>query len=199
MKLCATVLRFVVKASFVIALSGSLALPVLSELEPKWEQLRTEGIAAYQHGEYTRSQEALSTALRLAEASIRKPELASIWSELSATDEALGRYREAERLSRLALEEHQNVFGPASIQVAISLNNLGTVLWEEGRAAEAEPVIRRAIQIWQQPEVPKGVELIKALSNLASVCRVKGRRAEAKALYDQALAVSKQTLLPLPR
>src|SRR6185312_15323248 len=108
---------------------------------------------AYQHGEYTRSQEALSAALRLAETSgAGMPQLASIWSELSATEEAMGRYHEAERLGRLALDELQNLFGPNSVQAAISLNNLGTVLWAEGRAQEAEPILRQAIHIWQRPE-----------------------------------------------
>ncbi|MGA8594260.1 MAG: tetratricopeptide repeat protein, partial [Bryobacteraceae bacterium] len=173
------------------ALAWRPAFPALPQSHPGWEQLRQAAIAAYQRGDYKGSDENLAAALEMAQSSSkREPDLASAWSDLAATYQDMGEYGEAETLDRQALQARQKVFGATSQITAVSLNNLGSVLWIEGRPQEAEPLVRQAVAIWRRGP-SKSVELINALSNLAGIYRAEARRPEAKRLCEEALELSR--------
>ena len=57
------------------------------------------------------------------------------------------RHAEAEPLCRRALAIDEKSFGPEHPDVALSLNNLATLLYAANRHAEAEPLYRRALAI----------------------------------------------------
>src|SRR5438093_2874533 len=57
-----------------------------------------------------------------------------------------GRYAEAERAYKLALEEAES-FGEQDPRFATSLNNLGVVFSAQGKYASAEPLFSRALGV----------------------------------------------------
>ena len=58
-----------------------------------------------------------------------------------------GRYEDAEKLYRRALEIREDTIGRNDREVALYLNNLGRLLYDTGRPEEAEPLFRRALEI----------------------------------------------------
>ncbi len=55
--------------------------------------------------------------------------------------EKQGRYAEAERFARKALELGEQEFGPEHPTAAIFLNNLALLYWGQARYADAEPLL----------------------------------------------------------
>ena len=77
-----------------------------------------------------------------------------------------GRYAEAERFARKALELSRKEFGPDHPHVATSLNNLAELYQAQGRYAVAKPLYERDPAIWEKtlgreyPDVvPTGLSL----------------------------------------
>ena len=106
--------------------------------------------------------------------------LAASLSNLGTVYRAQGRYAEAEKLYRRALELREGNFGAAHPEVAVVVNNLATLYHAEGRTAEAEPLFRRALAIWEQFPGQEDRHLATALNNLAGIYRATSRFAEAK-------------------
>ena len=105
-------------------------------------------------------------------------------------------YREAEPLYRQALAIRQKVLGPEHSDTAMSLNNLASLLQDQGHLAEAEPLLRQALAINQKVLGPEDLDTATSLNNLAMVLKAQGRLAEAEPLYRQALAISQKALGP---
>ena len=105
------------------------------------------------------------------------------------------RYAQAQSLLEQALVIDEQVGGPEQIAVAIDLNNLGSLYWEQGKYEEAESSLTRAMTIWKQQdqEHPGAAE---CFNNLACVYQTMGRYKEAEPLFLHALNIDEQVFGP---
>jgi tetratricopeptide (TPR) repeat protein len=98
-----------------------------------------------------------------------------------------GRYEEAERLYRRALEGWEEMLGPKHLDTLGAVYNLARVYWSQGRYEEAERLYQRALEGWEETLGPKHPETLRTVQNLAIVYWSQGRYEEAERLYRRAL------------
>lgn len=108
----------------------------------------------------------------------------------------LGTRAEAEPLLRQALSILETALGPDHPDVAISLNNLASLLLEINRLAEAEPLFRRALLIHDGTYGPDHPSVAIDLGNLAGLLADTSRPAEAEPLLRRALAILERAYGP---
>jgi len=86
-----------------------------------------------------------------------------------------GRYSEAERLYRRALQIQEKSLGPSHPMVAGDLNNLGNLYLTEGRYADSEASLERSLSI-QDKTLGAGHPLVAGnLNNLGNLYAALGR------------------------
>jgi tetratricopeptide (TPR) repeat protein len=107
-----------------------------------------------------------------------------------------GRYGEAERFARKALELGEQEFGPEHPEVAALLIHLAELYRAQGRYAAAEPLYKRSLAIWEKALGPEHPDVASSLNNLAELYRVQGRYAAAEPLYKRTLAIKEKALGP---
>ena len=107
-----------------------------------------------------------------------------------------GRYAEAERFARKALELGRKEFGPDHPHTGAFLNNLALLHQAQGRYGEAEPLQKRALGIREKARGPEHPDVSQSLNNLAELDRAQGRYAEAEPLYRRSLAILEKALGP---
>src|SRR5262245_44568976 len=95
-----------------------------------------------------------------------------------------GRYSEAERNLRLALEEF--ALGANSFETAQTLSDLAAVLAAEERFLEAEALLNRALQLMEGLG-PHPRETARLLGNLGALYQGTGRNKAAETAFTQAL------------
>ncbi len=132
----------------IICFSAGLAL---ARNQPRWEQLHLDGAVAFTRGYYRESDKDLLASQQEAEsAGAKLEELASIWGELGATWQAIGRYADAETLDCQTLEVRERVFGPDSCEAATIMNNRAALLLQEGKPKQAGPLALRVAAILEK-------------------------------------------------
>jgi tetratricopeptide (TPR) repeat protein len=104
----------------------------------------------------------------------------------------VGDYRRAEDLLDTAVAIRRKVSGPASVETATSLNNLGLVYMVESKLPEAEQSCREAYNIRQNIFGPDNAQTAASLNDLSSVYRQEGKLTEAESMARTALAVRQQ-------
>ncbi len=82
---------------------------------------------------------------------------------------AQGRYGEAERFARRALELSKEEFGPDHLYTGAFLNNLADLFRYQGRYDEAEPLFRRSLAINEKALGPEHPDVAAILGNLAKL------------------------------
>jgi len=105
-----------------------------------------------------------------------------------------GKYAEAERVIRAALERGQRALGAEHPETLTSLNNLAFLYDAQGRHAEAEPLHRRALAGRERTLGAEHPDTLKSLNNLAALYHAQGRYADAEPLLRRALAACERTL-----
>ncbi|MEE9545851.1 MAG: tetratricopeptide repeat protein [Rhodospirillales bacterium] len=100
-----------------------------------------------------------------------------------------GRYAEAERFARKALELGEQEFGPEHANTAAILNNLAVLYKAQGRYAGAEPLHKRALAILEKAFGPEHPDVATSLENYAALLRKTGRAAEAARMEARAKAI----------
>ncbi|PNH04770.1 Kinesin light chain [Tetrabaena socialis] len=106
----------------------------------------------------------------------------------------MGRYMEAEPLSRQALELRRRVLGEEHPDTANSIHNLAACIYAQGRYAEAEPLSRQALELRLLVLGEEHPNTASSINNLANCISDQGRYAEAELLYRQALELRQQVL-----
>jgi tetratricopeptide (TPR) repeat protein len=81
-----------------------------------------------------------------------------------------------------------------SPEVAISLDRIAGLYYDQGRYSDAEPLYVRALAITEQQLGANHPSTATSLNNLASLYRSIGRYNDAEPLYVRALAISEQQL-----
>jgi tetratricopeptide (TPR) repeat protein len=109
----------------------------------------------------------------------------------------IGRYAEAERMHRRALEIRQRIFAADHPATATEMSNLGGVLCLIGdshRYAEAESLQKQALAIREAQLGPNHPETMISINNLGRVYQYQQRYDEAEAMFRQKLALEENTL-----
>lgn len=109
----------------------------------------------------------------------------------------LSLFQEAAPLVREGLEIREEIFGPDSVEVAESLQLLGSLLaFSRGPAADLEPLFRRAVEIRERHLGPDDLELTTSLRSLGIVYSMMSCGDEARAILDRVVRIRETRLGP---
>jgi serine/threonine protein kinase/Tfp pilus assembly protein PilF len=95
---------------------------------------------------------------------------------------------EAERLTRAGLQLKRSLPGDKK-DLAVAINNLGLVLWEQGRFGEAEPLLLEAHNLSKALLLENHPDVAYSSNNLALVFRDRGELDEAEKLFRKAISL----------
>jgi CHAT domain-containing protein/tetratricopeptide (TPR) repeat protein len=123
---------------------------------------------------------------RLAEADRLDEDVARLQDE--------GRYDEAIRKVRQALEIRRAVVGERHPDVATSLNTLASLVYAQGRAHEALPLLEEALAINEARLGPRHRATAAAQNSLAGLLVALGRFERARLLYQRAVDITRAEL-----
>jgi tetratricopeptide (TPR) repeat protein len=105
-------------------------------------------------------------------------------------------YAAAEQLSERALEIVRRLHPSVQPDVALALNNLGTIYRAQHRLQESWRLYTEALEIMRNSGQPEHPAWIRTLSDYASVGFDHGRYNEAKSFLEQALGRAERTYGP---
>lgn len=142
------------------------------------------------------AQEAYRRAVELRRQTDDPAALAAILNLVAEFHRTQGAYDLAEPLYREALAVRERHLGADHLHTALSLNNLGLLLFKQGHYTEAEQVLRRALEIKQQHLGEEAPGLTTSLNNLALVYTQSGEYAKAAPLHERALRIRERELPP---
>ncbi len=117
-----------------------------------------------------------------------------ILNEMAAVYYNNANYREAEPLTKRAIEIDQVSFGKDHPNVAIRLNNLAQLYKDTNRLAEAKPLMKRVVEILENPGGEPLPNYAVALNNLAQLYKATNRLAEAEPMMRRALTIFENSL-----
>jgi nucleoside phosphorylase/tetratricopeptide (TPR) repeat protein len=100
-------------------------------------------------------------------------------------------YTMAEPLFKRALTIWEQQVGSEHPDVAVALNGLAILYFEQGKHAEAEPLFKRALAIWEQQFGSEHPDVAVALNGLASLYSMQGKYKEAELLFKRAQRIMK--------
>ena len=86
-----------------------------------------------------------------------------------------GTYAEIEPLYKRALKINEEALGEDHPDVAISLNNLAELYYNQGRYKEAEPLYRHALKILKQTLGPDHPEVAITRENMRALYKKLGK------------------------
>jgi tetratricopeptide (TPR) repeat protein len=106
----------------------------------------------------------------------------------------LAAYAEARRCFEKAAASYERVLGGDHPSTAASLNNLASLLQDQGDYEGARPLLERALQIYEKALGPDHPVTATTLNNLAFVLKSLGHYSEARPLYERALSIRRKAL-----
>jgi tetratricopeptide (TPR) repeat protein len=105
-----------------------------------------------------------------------------------------GKYVEAEKMHRQALQLKEKVLGAEHPKTLDSMNNLACVLNNQGKYIEAEEMHRQALQLMEKVLGAEHPSTLASMNNLANVFRNQGKYAEAEEIHQQTLQLKEKVL-----
>ncbi|MCC5868135.1 MAG: serine/threonine protein kinase [Gammaproteobacteria bacterium] len=152
------------------------------------------GLALAENGAQREAAAAFHEALALVDTG-DELQRAAVLNNLAATLNALGEYGGAEAAHREGLEIRLRLDASA-YEEALSRNNLGAVLWQQGRIAEALDEFEQALTLrLNDPDVgPEHPYTTTSMGNVAASLMALGRLDESYAMYVEALRLRRSTL-----
>lgn len=106
----------------------------------------------------------------------------------------MGRYEEAEFISRKALKIHEEKIGEKHPETLRIMNSLAIVLSSLGRYKDAEVINRKLLALSNQLLGPKHSLTLVTMNNLASLLRDMGRFKESGIMHREILEMRKEIL-----
>ncbi|CAN5621309.1 hypothetical protein BH10CYA1_BH10CYA1_42410 [soil metagenome] len=106
----------------------------------------------------------------------------------------IGQYEEAEPLYQEVIKERSNIFGPESLQVADTCNDLGFHCKSMGKFEESEQYFVKCLEIRQKMLGNDDLEVAVAHEDLSWMFREAANFAMAKKQLESALAIRKKKL-----
>ena len=114
----------------------------------------------------------------------------------SYRQEVLADYAAARPLYERALSLLEQARGIEHPSTATTLNNLGSLLQDEGDFAAARPLFERALAIYEKALGPEHPDTAGSLNELARLLQAQGDLAAARPLFERALAIYEKALGP---
>src|SRR6266436_4992844 len=105
-------------------------------------------------------------------------------------------YSAAQPLCERALAIREKVLGPEHPDTASGLNNLASLLRDQGDLAGARSLYERALAIREKVLGPEHPDTASVLNNLACLLRAQGNLSGARPLHERALAISEKVFGP---
>jgi len=115
--------------------------------------------------------------------------LISPLDQLGSAYRILGNYDEAAEAYRRALKLSEEVHGRLHTQVAFSLNELASVLYEQAKYAAAEAMSWRSLALAKRPVGAEHRLVVDCSGVLGKVLSGQGKYAEADQHFERALAI----------
>ncbi len=119
---------------------------------------------------------------------------AELMSTMGRVYQNLGLLPEARELLEEALEERRRDLGAGHSQVAVSLGEVASAVFDAGDYAAAVELLEQALAVQRQQLGEKHPEIATSLDLLARVVRNQGDVERAEELYRQALAMRQELL-----
>ncbi|MGB7295583.1 MAG: serine/threonine-protein kinase [Candidatus Aminicenantales bacterium] len=107
---------------------------------------------------------------------------------------SLGLFDPAQALLEKALELRTKALGPDHPDVAVTLSDLGYVLWRKGDFARAKVLQEQALAIRERRLNPDAKEVANSLHDLGTLNYTQGNYAEARRLLERSLAIREKIL-----
>lgn len=131
---------------------------------------------------------ALFVSARAGAAGVMVPTI-RLMNELALLHDVKGLLADAEMIYRRVLTLNEAHAGPDDPAVAVSLSNLGGLLYRTGDLAEVEALFRRALAIEEQAHGPEHAGVAHCLNNLADLLRGTSRLEDARGLLHRAMVI----------
>ena len=107
-----------------------------------------------------------------------------------------GKYTEAEKIYRRALDGSEKVSGPGHTSTLNTVNNLGVLYQKQGKLVEAEKMYQRALEGNEKVSGPGHISTLNTVNNLGVLYRNQGKLVEAEEMYRRALEGQEKVLGP---
>lgn len=134
-----------------------------------------------------------SASSRLATSLAARPDVrAELELVIGFSYQALGRWSDAERHMRQAIEVRRRLYGPRATSTVIALNALGTVLTGQGLLDAADSVLGEALALRRAAGGGPDTVFASILGNLGSLAHLRGQPAEAERYHREALALRRR-------
>jgi tetratricopeptide (TPR) repeat protein len=143
--------------------------------------------AAFENGRYDEAARTFTELLRAAEAAGQPEAVATASNNLGMAYVKQGRLRQADRLLRNAVRTWESL-APQSLDLAISLENLGQLRDRQGRGADVVALLARALALKARILGLRHPDLLVPYAHLASVHHRAKNLAEAEHFYLEAIA-----------
>lgn len=159
------------------------AVPVRSADEAAWQDGIDAAERAEEQGRVADAEAALVAALRESRRAGTAPLLyARSLEALADFYQRTQRPDEAEPLYVRAIEQWEQILGPAQPRLGIPLHNLATLYLERCRVEDALPLVHRVLALWSQTLGADDPNRVTAIRTEATLLRRCGREPEAAEL-----------------
>lgn len=161
--------------------------------EWRWQRRLQEVRAAIQERRFDQVEPLLQELEQYLESFPPAEDLPPRWNHLADLFQELsGSMRDSERLYRRALALAEAFPGNQSVNVALSLNNLGLLLLHQRRFAEAAPLFEKLLPLVEEQFGAENPEVATCLENLAAAYRGLGRDEEASQRRSRAVSIRRR-------
>jgi tetratricopeptide (TPR) repeat protein len=126
----------------------------------------------------------------------KHPQLAIALSDLGGVLAEEGRYREAYRLIRRAIDIAVPVLGDCDLSVVLMYNHLGLLFYRQREVARALPITRRALACLEKQAGAETIEVGQGHLNLAAIYLDDGQYSLSQEHLDRANAIFANLLPP---
>ncbi|MCC7161551.1 MAG: tetratricopeptide repeat protein, partial [Anaerolineae bacterium] len=117
---------------------------------------------------------------------------ARLFNQMGLYAQSRAQFTEGKELYKRALAIDEKQFGPDHPNVAIDVNNIGSVLQDLGDMAGAKAYLERALAIDEKQSGPDHPDVAIDVNNLGMVLKELGDMAGARAHYERALAIDEK-------
>ena len=160
-----------------------------------WRLLRSLALLELDRGRFEQA-EAFFRELRESLDSLPPEQQADFHNNYGNLLNAQGRYQEAEKVHRQALELRIEMFGPDHLDVSSSYNNLAIIVDRLGRTQEARDLQLKSLRIKEKVLGPSAAGVASTLVNLSTLERDVGYPERARGHLRRAIEIMSKELGP---
>ncbi len=167
-----------------------------ARLSPTYDRLLQAGIFTWRAGRHKIAVAHEEALLELARSDYgpKNERTVRVMANLAASYASMGRYAEAEPMTRDVLKAAVEISGRESAEYASSVSALAVLLEETGRHDEAEPFLHECLDIRLKVLGEDHVDYARSLSNLGAHFYAKERYEEAEPLLRRAADAKRAAL-----